>query len=36
MRVDQTFDLIYAYAAGLSMYADERIAKAILPKIELD
>ena len=30
------FDLIYAYAAGLSMYADERIAKAILPKIELD
>ena len=36
MRADQTFDLIYAYAAGLSMYADERIAKAILPKIELD
>ena len=36
MRVDQCFDLIYAYAAGLSMYADERIAKAILPRIELD
>ncbi len=36
MMADQRFELIYAYAAGLSMYADERIAKAILPKIELD
>ena len=35
-RKDQSFDLIYAFAIGIAQYADPRVSKSILYKLELD